>query len=95
MIPAVSSLPPHPFTHRSSTHQIPPSVPCLRHRLPFGDPSRKFWVRFVADKGPALLVGSATKVVVRACGSAVLDERFGVFEVAVDGLDGGCDAGFL
>lgn len=66
----------------------------LGHGFPLGDTSGEFGIRFVADEGPAFLVARAGDVVVVE-GGAVFDQRFGVFEIAVDGLDGGGDAIFL
>ena len=71
-------------------------MPCSSHGFPFRNPPRQFRVRFVADEGPALLLagGNAGDVVIGDEG-AVFDQGFGVFEIAVDGLDGVVDAVFL
>ena len=53
--------------------------------IPFGDPSSKLGIAFVSDKRPALFIAN----VVVGVDGAVLDQRFGVFEVTVDGLDRG------
>jgi len=56
-------------------------------------------IAIIADEGPALFFCDAA-FGVGVCGIdgfavAALDEGFGVFEVAVDGLDGRVDAVFL
>lgn len=68
----------------------------MSHRFPVGDPSGQVWVRFIANEGPAFFlgVGDARDVVLVDEG-AVFDQGFGVLEIAVDGLDGVVDAGFL
>ena len=65
----------------------------LGQRLPLSDPPRKFGIAFVADEGPAFLVGDW--VVLLGGAGPVFDERFRVLEVAVESLNGGCYAGFL
>lgn len=68
----------------------------LGHRFPVRDPSGQVRVRFIANEGPAFFlgVGDARDVVLVDEG-AVFDQGFGVLEIAVDGLDGVVDAGFL
>lgn len=68
----------------------------LSHGFPVGDLSGQVRVRFIANEGPAFFlgVGDARDVVLVDEG-AVFDQGFGVFEIAVDGLDGVVDAGFL
>lgn len=64
--------------------------PAPAHRLPLRNLPRQLRIILVPDKGPALLVA---QVIVRA--APVLDQRLGVLEIAVDGLDGGPDPVFL
>lgn len=65
----------------------------MRHRLPLRDASCQFRIALVADEGPGLL--EIVTVVVGGERAALLDQRLGVVEVAVDGLDGVVDAVFL
>ena len=64
-------------------------------RFPLGNLSRQLGITFIADKRPAFFIYSvAALVVVRDIGT-VFDQGFGVFEIAVDGLNGCCYAVFL
>lgn len=78
------------------TELLPAREPGLGHGLPLGDPSREFRIGFITDEGPAFLVPVAGGVVVVVGeGGTVLDQGFGVLEIAVDCLDGRGDAVFL
>ncbi len=71
--------------HRSPRHRS--------HRIPLLDSLRQFRIAFVTYERPALFIAD---VVVGSVGLvAVFDKGFGVVEIAVDGLDGVCYAGFL
>ena len=68
-------------------------MPQVRHGLPLGDTPGEFRITFVADKSPSLL--EIVAVVVGGVRPTFLDQRLGIVEVAVDGLDGVVDAVFL
>ena len=67
-------------------------MPRMWLRLAFGDETDELWVAIVADEGPALL-GLFLAVVGRL--SSLLHQRLGIFEIAVDGLNGIADAVLL
>ena len=63
---------------------------CCRVRL--GQASHELRIAFVPNKGPAFLVTHV--IVVRRC-RAILDQCFGVLEIAIYGLYSVGDTGFL
>jgi len=65
----------------------------MRHGLPLGDAPSELRIALVTDKGPGLF--EIVAVVVRGVRATLLDQRLGVVEVAVDGLNGVVDAAFL
>lgn len=65
----------------------------MRHGLPLGDAPRQLRIALVADESPGLL--EIVVVIVGGVRTTLLDQRLGVVEVAVDGLDGVVDAVFL
>ena len=66
-------------------------VRLVRGQVPLRNSARQLRVALVADKGPAFLVYDVVVCMRRA----TFDQGFGVFEVAVDGLNGCCNSVFL
>lgn len=65
----------------------------MGHGLPLGDAPRQLRIALVANEGPGFL--EIVAVIVGGVRATLLDQRFGIVEVAVDGLDRVVDAVFL
>lgn len=76
---------------------LPPVLGNLKAlpRLPLRDPPRQFRIALVANERPALFVVAFSSGSITVHVGAVLDERSGVFQVPIDGLDGRCNTIFL
>lgn len=61
------------------------------HRFPLGNASCKLGVALIPDKGPGLFVGQFS-VGMRG---TILDQAFGIVQIAIDGLNGGGHTIFL
>jgi hypothetical protein len=86
---------------------LPDTAISLHHLwVPLRDPSHELRVAIISNEGPALLdvaviiesngrVGYGGVRRVGGRGGTVLDQRLGVFEIPIYGLDSGFDAVFL
>lgn len=62
------------------------------HWFPLRDPPSKLRIALIPNERPALFVYTAKVIVLFIAASTVLNECFGVLHIAVDSLNGCCNA---